>query len=145
MLKLSSQHIIITLDCPRHICVACEAKRHIGITLSIVCLSVRPSVCLSVHLSHSHSYVSQATHAFLGMLPLFLNFSSAILDWILTKCGRKQLNILYQVCVFRADLLTNVAGTQVHNIKPFGPLVSKTTALFHLIFYLLSLHTYLFY
>ena len=29
------------------------------------------SVCLSVRLSHSHSYVSQATHAFLGMLPLF--------------------------------------------------------------------------
>ena len=40
-------------------------------------LSVRPSVCLSVCLSGSHtflvvthSYVSQATHAFLGMLPL---------------------------------------------------------------------------
>ena len=38
-----------------------------------VCLSVRPSVCLSG--SHSflvvtHCYVSQATHAFLGMLPL---------------------------------------------------------------------------
>ena len=36
-----------------------------------VCLSIRPSVCLSVRLSHSHSYVSQATHAFLGMLPLY--------------------------------------------------------------------------
>ena len=35
-------------------------------------LSVRPSVCLSFRLSHSHCYVSQATHAFLGMLPLFL-------------------------------------------------------------------------
>ena len=34
-------------------------------------LSVPLSVCLSVRLSHSHSYVSQATHAFLGMLPLF--------------------------------------------------------------------------
>ena len=37
----------------------------------------RPSVCLSVRLSHFvchtfQSYVSQATHAFLGMLPLFL-------------------------------------------------------------------------
>ena len=31
----------------------------------------RPSVCLSVRPSYSHSYVSQATHAFLGMLPLF--------------------------------------------------------------------------
>ena len=43
-----------------------------------ICLSVNPSVCLSVFLysSHTflvvmHSYVSQATHAFLGMLPLF--------------------------------------------------------------------------
>ena len=42
-------------------------------------LSVRPSVCLSVRLfsSHAflvvtHSYVSQATRAFLGMLPLCL-------------------------------------------------------------------------
>ena len=51
-----------------------------GITLSVVCLSVRPSirpsvrlsVCLSVRLSHSHNYISQGTHAFLGMLPLFL-------------------------------------------------------------------------
>ena len=31
----------------------------------------RPSVCLSVRLSHSQSYVSQATHAFLRMLPLY--------------------------------------------------------------------------
>ena len=46
---------------------------HISISLlcpSSVCLSVR----LSVRLSHSHSYVSQATHAFLGMLPLFYCF-----------------------------------------------------------------------
>ena len=35
----------------------------------------RPSVCLSVRLSHFHSYVSQATHAFLGMLPLFCHLS----------------------------------------------------------------------
>ena len=41
-------------------------------------LSVRPSVCPSMCLSGSHSslvvthsYVSEATHAFLGMLPLF--------------------------------------------------------------------------
>ena len=52
--------------------------RHIGITLSVVCLSVCPSVRLSVCPSvtlfcHTfQSYVSQATHAFLGMLPLFL-------------------------------------------------------------------------
>ena len=41
---------------------------------------VRPSVCLSVRLSHVtchtfQSYVSQATHAFLGMLPLFFIIS----------------------------------------------------------------------
>ena len=34
-------------------------------------LSVRPSVCLSVRLSQSQSYVSQVTHAFLGMPTLF--------------------------------------------------------------------------
>ena len=50
--------------------VDCEAERHIGITLSGVCLSVRLS---SSHafVVVTHSYVSQATHAFLGMLPLF--------------------------------------------------------------------------
>ena len=31
---------------------ASEAERHVGITLSVVCLSVRPSVRLSVRLSH---------------------------------------------------------------------------------------------
>ena len=44
-------------------------KRHIEITLSGVC----PSVCLfgsQTFLVVTHSYVSQATHAFLGMLPL---------------------------------------------------------------------------
>ena len=38
-------------------------------------LSVRPSVCLCgshTFLVVTHSYVSQVTHAFLGMLPLFL-------------------------------------------------------------------------
>ena len=38
-------------------------------------LSVCPSVCLSVRLSHSQSYVSQATRAFLGMLPLYFVFT----------------------------------------------------------------------
>ena len=62
------------------------AAHRIGTTLSGVCLSV----CL---LSGSHtfvvvmdSYVSQETHAFLGMLPLFLyqNSSCRILCWIST-------------------------------------------------------------
>ena len=38
-----------------------------------VCLSVHPSMCMSssrTFLVVTHSYVSQATHAFLGMLPL---------------------------------------------------------------------------
>ena len=53
--------------------VAYKAWWHIGITLSGICLSIGPSVCLSG--SHTfmvvmlffvtHSYVSQATHAFL--------------------------------------------------------------------------------
>ena len=57
--------------------VACEAWRHIGITLSGVCLSVHLSVCLSgshTFLVVTHSYVSQATHTFLGMLPLCLSY-----------------------------------------------------------------------
>ena len=40
-------------------------------------LSVRPSVCLlgsHTFLVVTHSYVSQATHAFLGMLPLCMYF-----------------------------------------------------------------------
>ena len=49
--------------------VACEAKRHIGITLSGVCLSVYLSVC-HTFLVVMHSYVSQVTYTFLGMLPL---------------------------------------------------------------------------
>ena len=43
-------------------------------------LSVRPSVCLSVRPSVTpQSYVSQATHAFLGMLPLYLLFAFRLL------------------------------------------------------------------
>ena len=60
--------------------------------VSGICLSVHPSVCLSgshTFLVVTYSYVSQATHAFLGMLPLCLAHLS--------------LFILYQVCVFRAD------------------------------------------
>ena len=55
-----------------------------SISPSSVCPSVRPSVCLSDRLSHFvchtfQSYVSQATHAFLGMLPLFfLNLTSLL-------------------------------------------------------------------
>ena len=42
-------------------------------------LFVHQSMCLSsshTFLEVMHSYFSQATHAFLGMLPLFLTFSS---------------------------------------------------------------------
>ena len=56
-----------------------QSIEHIGITLSGVCLSVFLSVCPCVCLSISHTflvvthrYVSQATRAFLGMLPLCL-------------------------------------------------------------------------
>ena len=55
-------------------CVNCEAYRHIGITLSGICLSVRLCVCLSgshTFLVVTNSYVSQVTRAFLRMLPLF--------------------------------------------------------------------------
>ena len=49
-------------------CVACEAKPHIRISLcpaSVVCLSGSHTFLVV-----RHSYVSQATHAFLRMLPL---------------------------------------------------------------------------
>ena len=53
-------------------------------------LSVCPSVCVCVCLSGSntflvvtHSYVSQATHAFLGMLALCFH----IAEWIMSCCG----------------------------------------------------------
>ena len=61
-------------------CDFCEAKRHIGITLSGIILSL--SVFVFVGESHfigSHmSHISQATHALLGMLPLWLWFRSDI-------------------------------------------------------------------
>ena len=47
-------------------------------------LSVRLSVCLSgsrTFLVVTHSYVSQATHAFLGMLPLRLYFKNVQYQW----------------------------------------------------------------
>ena len=43
------------------------------ITFSVICRSVCPSVTLFCHTFQS--YVSQATHAFLGMLPLFFCLS----------------------------------------------------------------------
>ena len=52
-----------------------------------VCLSARPSVTLFCHTSTFQSYVSQATHAFLGMLPLF---------FVLTTYYRKHQNITFQ-------------------------------------------------
>ena len=62
----------------QNFCVACEAKRHIGITLSGICLSGSHSFLVV-----THSYVSQATHAFLGMLPLFssLNVGRSYGPW----------------------------------------------------------------
>ena len=53
-------------------CVACEAKHHIGITLSDVCLYVHRSGS-HTFLAVTHSYVLQGTHAFLGMLPFWLH------------------------------------------------------------------------
>ena len=60
--------------------------KHIGITLSALwlffCLSVCPSVCLSgshTFMVFTHSYVSQATHAFLGMLQLCFPHTSSFL------------------------------------------------------------------
>ena len=58
-----------------HFCVACIAThRDHFVRRPSVCLSVCLSFRLSVRLSHSRSYVSQATHAFLGMLPLFSSY-----------------------------------------------------------------------
>ena len=54
-------------------------------------------------------------------------FFSASAEHILTKLGRKQiLNVFYQVCVFQDDRSTKVInGTQMQDIRSFGPLVSK--------------------
>ena len=60
------------------------------------------SVRLSVRLSHSHSYVSQATHAFRGMLPLFWyaicnhNFSTSKIIFF-KKFAREWNSYLYGV------------------------------------------------
>ena len=72
----------------------------------------------------------------LWLAETFFDFFTANAEWIFTKLDRKQiLKALYQVCVFRADRKTkmvaladsssNVAHcTQVHDMWPFGPLVS---------------------
>ena len=69
----------------------------------------------------------------------FLDFSSETAERNSTKLDRKQdLNVLYQVCVFRADRkkkdghpgqsAKKVAHcTQVHDVWPFGPLVRCQT------------------
>ena len=44
----------VTMAYSMAFCVVCEAQRHIGITLSVVCLSVCPSVCLFV----CHTFLS---------------------------------------------------------------------------------------
>ena len=63
------------------------------------------------------------------------DFCSETAELDLTKLDRKQdLNVFYQVCVFRvnqktrmaalADLSTNVTHcTQLHDMWPFGPLL----------------------
>ena len=100
------------------------------------CLSVRPSVrlSLSVCMSDSHTFlvvthknVSQATHAFLRMLPKaqmhngdqalsvvnfsHFRFSPATTERDSTNFDRKQyLSVLYQVCIFRADRKIKMAA-----------------------------------
>ena len=79
------QSVAITFIC----CVTIEAKRHIGITLSGVCLSGSHTFLVV-----THSYVSQATHAFCGMLPLFTNHFAIIL------CRQGRLVFWWFVCPF---------------------------------------------
>ena len=67
------------------------------------------------------------------------DFSSETTEWNWTKLDWKQdLNVLYQVCVFRADQKTKNGRpgwflkkmahcTQVHDMGPFGPLVFMTS------------------
>ena len=64
-----------------------------------------------------------------------IDFCSETAELNLRKLDRKQdLNILYQVCVFRTDQITKMAAltdsstnvahcTQVHDMLSFGPLV----------------------
>ena len=85
-------------------CVPCKAKRHIGITLSSVCLCVFLSSRHTTFFVVTHSYVSQATHAFLGMLPLFSCVEITVsLNWIaydiadIEFCSQLCYNIIYNV------------------------------------------------
>ena len=97
-----------SLECCHYFCVACKASRHIGITLSDFCLSV----CVSV--SHTflvvmQSYVSQATHAFLGMLPLFLYMKINFVYFVLSS---------WKFLCSQAYCVTEpVAGSDVAGIK----------------------------
>ena len=67
-------------------------RDHFVLSLS-VCLSVRPSIRLFV--SHTffvvtHSFVSQATHAFLGMLPLCFRISGKRVAPCRCLCGHNK-------------------------------------------------------
>ena len=68
---------LITLYSDAHVCllIFVSPAKHSDTKGSLCPSSVRPSVCPSVTLfCHTfHSYVSQAAHAFLGMLPLFFS------------------------------------------------------------------------
>ena len=64
-------HFVRRLSVCLSVCLSVFLSVRPSVCLSF-CPSVHPSVCLSVRLSHSYSYVSHATHAFLGMLLLFL-------------------------------------------------------------------------
>ena len=73
-------------------CVTCEAKQHIGITFSGVCLSVRLSVCPSgshTFLVVTHSYVSQ-------MLPICLQIF--VIRCLLRKCSFCSIVQIFMSC-----------------------------------------------
>ena len=85
-------------------------------------LSVCPSVRLSVRLSHSQSYVLQATHAFLGMLPLFLNTQ--------LLCGWHRSHQIFRYCmIFKWSILChmpNMSSVDIYKRIGTSPVTPDT-------------------
>ena len=83
-------------------------------------LSVRVSVCLlgsHTFLVVTHSYVSQSTHAFLGMLPLFFHIN-LILWHTLQQHLAPSLGPNWSINILNLDIITNFTKSSIFQLLP---------------------------
>ena len=85
-------------------------------------LSVHACVCLSgshTFLVVTHSYVSQATRAFLGMLPLCFVFSTWLLTSSASECKYKQHHIHFSTCTLWYNATWVQLNAQYYKINTY--------------------------